>query len=79
VVVDSEGTQQTANSEAHDSLFRELSGSNFLNGDVSIMTALSWCLGLDQQKLPSSGLRHNRIRVVSRIPMPLDDWESESS
>jgi hypothetical protein len=84
VVVDSEGTTHQTGSannntnEVGDNLFRELLESKFLNGDVSIMT-LSWRLGLDEQKLRSWGLRHNRIRVVSRIPMPSDDWESEST
>ena len=75
VLVDIEGT---ATNDNEDSLYRELLESNFLNGDVSIM-ALSWRLGLDQQKLRSWGLRHSRIRVVSRIPNLSDDWEAESS
>ena len=60
--------------EADENLFRELLESNLLNGDISIM-ALSWRLGLDQRKVRSWGLRHRRIRVLSRIPKPGDDWE----
>lgn len=80
VVADMEGTRQDANSSDSnsDALYRELLESNFLNGDVSVM-ALSWRLGIDQQALRSWGLKHSRIRVVSRIPGPSDDWESESS
>ena len=62
-------------SDADENLFRELLDSNFLNGDISSM-ALSWRLGLDQQKVRSWGIRHRRIRVVSRIPKPGDDWDS---
>lgn len=64
----------SGHSDADENLFRELLESNFLNGDVSVM-ALSWRLGLDQQKVRSWGLRHGRIRVVSRIPKPGDDWD----
>jgi hypothetical protein len=85
VVVDSEGMSPVAPStptvttmDPDKNLFRELLESDFLNGDISIM-ALSWRLGLDQQKVRSWGLRHNRIRVVSRIPASGDDWESEPS
>jgi hypothetical protein len=61
--------------EADENLFRELLESDFLNGDISIM-ALAWRLGLDQQKVRSWGLRHRRIRVLSRIPQPGDDWDT---
>jgi hypothetical protein len=67
-----------ATMDADENLFRELLDSEFLNGNVSIM-ALSWRLGLSQQKVRSWGLRHPRIRVVSRIPAPGDDWEFEPS
>ena len=64
----------TVHSEADQKLFRELLDSDFLNGDVSIM-ALSWRLGLDPNKVRSWGLRHRRVRVVSRAPKPGDDWD----
>jgi hypothetical protein len=64
--------------DANENLFRELLESEFLNGDTSIM-ALSWRLGLDQQKVRNWGLRHRRIIVLSRIPAVGDDWESEPS
>jgi hypothetical protein len=76
LVVDGEAPTQTADPE--ESLFRELLESDVLNGDISII-ALSWRLGLDQQKLRSWGMRHGRIRVVSRVPASGDDWESEPS
>jgi hypothetical protein len=69
---------QKASNDADEILFRELLESDFLKGVVSIM-ALSWRLGLDEQKVRSWGLRHNRVRVVSRIPAPGDDWEFEFS
>ena len=88
VVVDCDGTSPVAPStpattvkttvDPDENLFRELLESGFLNGDISIM-ALSWRLGLDQQKVRSFGFRHSRIRVVSRVPAPGDDWESEPS
>jgi hypothetical protein len=74
-VVDSdETTTELKNPDVDENLFRELLESDFLNGDVSVM-ALSWRTGLDLQKLKSWGLRHKRIRMISRIPAPGDDWE----
>ncbi len=70
-------THAGGNYEADENLFRELLESDFLNGDISIM-ALSWRLGLDQQKMRSWGLRHRRIRVVSRIARTGDDWDSSN-
>jgi hypothetical protein len=64
-----------AHSKADESLFRELLESDLLNGDISL-SALSWRLGLDQNKVRSWGLRHRLIRVVSRIAKAGDDWES---
>lgn len=64
-----------AQSKADDNLFRELLESDFLNGDVSIV-ALSGFLGLDQQKVRAWGMRHQRIRLLSRIGNPGDDWEA---
>jgi hypothetical protein len=81
VVVESENdiTPTTTNSnELDENLFRELLESDFLNGNVSI-PALCWRLALDPQKLRSWGLRHTRIRVVSRIPAPGDDWEEPNA
>jgi hypothetical protein len=67
-----------ASNDPDEVLFRELFESDFLKGVVSIM-ALSWRLGLDEQKVRSWGLRHNRVRVLSRIPARGDDWEFEFS
>jgi hypothetical protein len=69
-----ESPTEFKNPEVDESLFRELLESGFLNGDVSVM-ALSWRTGLDLQKLKSWALRHSRIRMISRIPVPGDDWE----
>lgn len=58
--------------DADENLFRELMEADFLNGDISVM-ALSARLGLDQQRVRSWGLRHRRIRIVTRVPKPGDD------
>ena len=78
-----DGTEPIANNnsstscgtDAGESIFRELLESNYLIGNVSIQ-ALCWRLGFDPQKLRSWGLRHERIRIVSRIPASGDDWDS---
>jgi len=74
---ESPATIRLSNSQvkADESLFRELLESDCLNGDISI-PALSWRLGLDKTKVRSWALRHRRIRIVSRIAKPGDDWES---
>ena len=59
-----------------DNLFKELLEMDYLNGDISIM-ALSWRMAIDPRKLRRWGLRHRRVRVISRIPSPGDDWEPE--
>ena len=75
------GTNKSVNpnnysaTDAGENLFRELFESNYLVGNVSI-SALCWRLGFDQQKLRSWGLRHERVRIVSRIPASGDDWDS---
>jgi hypothetical protein len=46
----------------------------YLNGDISIM-ALSWRMAIDPRKLRRWGWRHKRVRVISRVPSPGDDWE----
>ena len=69
---------KNSTTDADEKLFQELLESNFLNGDVSIM-ALSWKLGLDQQKVRSWGLRHRRIRLFCRPPAVGDDFEFESA
>lgn len=69
--------QKVSTYDADEKFFRELMESEFLNGNVSIM-AVSWRLGFDQQKVRSWALRHNRVRVVSRLPATGDDWEFNS-
>ena len=61
-----------------DNLFKELLVMDYLNGDISIM-ALSWRMAIDPRKLRRWGLRHKRVRVISRIPSPGDDWEPETT
>eukprot|EP00980_Cylindrotheca_fusiformis_P017160 scaffold5281_cov127-Cylindrotheca_fusiformis.AAC.9 len=68
--------QKPSTYDADEKLFRELMEYDFLNGSASIV-ALSWQLGLDQQKIRSWAQRHKRVRVISRIPAPGDDWEFE--
>ncbi|CAJ1935723.1 unnamed protein product [Cylindrotheca closterium] len=64
--------------DTDEQFFQELTKLDFLNGDISIM-ALSWRLGLDQKKVRSWGYRYHKVRVMSRIPAPGDDWELELS
>ena len=78
--VSSIGSSAAKNSSANDwdeSLFKELLEMDYLNGDISIM-ALSWRMAIDPRKLRRWGLRHKRVRVISRIPSPGDDWEPET-
>jgi hypothetical protein len=65
------------NANANDldeNLFKELLEMQYLNGDISIM-ALSWRMAMDPRKLRRWGLRHKRVRVISRVPSSGDDWE----
>jgi hypothetical protein len=64
-------------SDTGETLFRELLESDLLNGNFSV-SALSWRLGFDPPKLRSWACRHERIRIISRIPAPGDDWESNA-
>lgn len=78
--VSSTGSSAAKTSSANDwdeSLFKELLEMDYLNGDISIM-ALSWRMAIDPRKLRRWGLRHKRVRVISRIPSPGDDWEPET-
>jgi hypothetical protein len=65
---------RSTNNDSDENLFKELTEMGYLNGDISIM-ALSWRMAIDSQKLRRWGLRHKRIRVVSRVPTSGDDWE----
>ena len=65
---------RNTNNDFDENLFKELIEMDYLNGDISIM-ALSWRMAIDSQKLRRWGLRHKRIRVVSRVPTYGDDWE----
>ncbi|OEU14830.1 hypothetical protein FRACYDRAFT_241388 [Fragilariopsis cylindrus CCMP1102] len=65
---------RNTNNDFDENLFKELIEMDYLNGDISIM-ALSWRMAIDPQKLRRWGLRHKRIRVVSRVPTYGDDWE----
>jgi hypothetical protein len=66
----------TADNEAStfdDGLLKELHESDCLVGSASIV-AMSWRLGLDAVKLRSWAIRHDKLRVVSRLGKPGDDW-----
>jgi len=68
----------TNKNDLDENLFKELMAMEYLNGDVSIM-ALSWRLAIDPRKLRHWGLRHKRVRVISRVPSSGDDWEPAST
>ena len=57
-----------------ENMLKELLEMEYLNGDISIM-ALSWRMAMDPRKLRRWGLRHKRVRVISRVPSSGDDWE----
>ena len=70
-------SNNNVNANANDwdeNLLKELLEMEYLNGDISIM-ALSWRMAMDPQKLRRWGLRHKRVRVISRVPSSGDDWE----
>ena len=56
-----------------DGLLRELQESDCLLGNASIV-AMSWRLGLDTNKLRSWAIRHDKLRVISRLAESGDDW-----
>lgn len=56
-----------------DLLFQELLESDCLTGKVSV-TACCWKTGIDPVKLRSFVARHERIRLVTRVPIMGDDW-----
>jgi hypothetical protein len=67
-------TAKSSSNDWGENLFRELLEMEYLNGDISIM-ALSWRMAIDPRKLRRWGWRHKRVRVISRVPSPGDDWE----
>lgn len=56
-----------------DSLLRELEEADCLNGNASLV-AIAWRLGLDEEKLRSWALRHDKLRIFSRLAALGDDW-----
>jgi hypothetical protein len=56
-----------------DLLYRELIESDCLDGAVSLQ-ACSWRTNLNINKLRAFALRHDRIRIISRVPAAGDDW-----
>lgn len=56
-----------------DLLYKELMESDCLNGTVSLQ-ACSWRTSLNINKLRPFALRHDRIRIISRVPAAGDDW-----
>jgi len=57
-----------------ENLFKELIEMDYLNGDITIM-AMSWRMAIDPIKLRRWGLRHKRVRIISRVQTSTDDWE----
>ena len=55
-----------------DTLLRELQECDCLNGNVSTV-AIAWRFGLDEEKLKSWAIRHDKLRLVSRLPAVGDD------
>lgn len=70
-------TTSTPN-DPDENLFRELVEAGYFNGDLSL-TALSWKTGIDPQTLRSWGLRHRRVRVLTRMPTAADDWAAAAA
>jgi hypothetical protein len=56
-----------------ESLLKELHESDCVNGNAS-MIAIAWRLGLDEAKLRSWAMRHDKLRIVSRVAEAGDDW-----
>ena len=56
-----------------EALLKELQESDCLLGTTSIV-AISWRLGLDEDKLRSWAIRQDNIRIISRLPTSGDDW-----
>jgi hypothetical protein len=56
-----------------DLLYKELVESDCLGGKVS-MQACSWRTSLNINKLCAFALRHDLIRIISRVPTAGDDW-----
>lgn len=76
--VSSNAAVKSSNNDWEENLFKELLEMDYLNGDISVM-ALSWRIAMDPRKLRRWGLRHKRVRIISRIPSPGDDWEPETT
>jgi hypothetical protein len=56
-----------------DLLYKELIEADCLDGTVSLQ-ACSWRTSLNINKLRAFALRHDRIRIISRVPAAGDDW-----
>lgn len=73
VVEGKNASEPSDGSNSDDSLLRELQESDCLSGNASIV-AISWRLSVDEEKLRSWALHHDKLRIVSRIAALGDDW-----
>jgi hypothetical protein len=62
----------TPTQDVDDNLFREITNTYSLNGNLST-TAIAWQLGMDVTMLRSWAIRHPRIRLLWRVPSTSDD------
>jgi hypothetical protein len=73
------GTDVEVPVHPEDALYKEL--ADVLTGNVSTV-ALCWRYGIDALRLHrfrSWGVFHNKLRVVTRVPSPNDDWNTKES
>lgn len=73
------GTDAEVPVHPEDALYKEL--ADVLTGNVSTV-ALCWRYGIDALRLHrfrSWGVFHNKLRVVTRVPTPNDDWNTKES
>ena len=61
-------------SQSDEKILKELVESDCLDGNISI-PAICWRMSLEPAKLRKWALRHPRARIISRMPLPGDDWE----
>ncbi|GKY92971.1 hypothetical protein MPSEU_000265700 [Mayamaea pseudoterrestris] len=54
-------------------MFQELCDAGCLDGKTSIQSCI-WRVQMDYHRLKAFAVRHECIRIVSRAPVPSDDW-----
>jgi hypothetical protein len=67
------GEKKADGCTSDESIFNELIEAGCLEGTVALKTC-GWKLGMDYQKLRSFALRHERIRIVTRVAVEGDEW-----